>query len=201
MVRFTGYAKKREPKWPYAVMALIIILVAVIVISIASAIAAWLESEINNRSAQAPVASSTSVTSSTSALPTSTGPKETTKTTAAPATITEKPTGLRVDKLIIASGVDESNRPVDDLSKISVNECNTVYCYTRLVNSGASQVIRHVWLAPSGRVAAEIELSAHGGATDTYSYVSIGGLKTGQWEVRVETKAGEVLAKRSFATY
>lgn len=201
MVRFTGYAKKREPKWPYALIALIVVLIALVVLYIASAITSWLENEINKPPAAATSSTSTSTSSSTTVSVTSTTLAEEPVEEASVVPDEEGSGGIRLDQIVISSGVDESNQPVDDLPQISVNEYANVYCFTRLTCDAPPQTIRHVWLAPGGRVAAEIELTLRNRNAATWSYINIAGMKTGQWEVRVEKSDGTIIGRKSFSTY
>lgn len=200
MVRFAGYARKREPKWPYAALALIILIVVLLVIFIFSLIAQWLESEANK-----PVTTTTTTVSTT--VSTTMPAPNTTTTVLAPAKTTKAQVpapvsagGVKVDQIVISSGVT-GNQPVDDLSKVEAKEHGKLYCYTRLSNAGQAQAIRHVWISPGGKAVAEIELTAHSGASSTWSYINIAGAKTGQWQLRVETQDGTVLAKRVFETF
>jgi hypothetical protein len=200
MVRFAGYARKKEPKWPYVGKAFIILMGAAAALFIFSALAQWLEAEANK-----PVAVTTTTTTSTTsttvpAVPTTTLARLTTTTVpaaAAPASAS----GIKISQIVIASGLDNANQPVDDLSKVPVDEAGRLYCYTRLSNEGNSQPIRHVWVGPGGRVAAEIELTARSGSSATWSYINITGQRAGQWQVRVEAKDGTVLARRAFGIY
>jgi hypothetical protein len=187
MVRFAGYAKKREPRWPYVGLAFIILMAAAVVLFIFSAVTQWLEAE-----ASKPV-------------PTTTLVPATTTTSLAPAKTTSIPvpaaaTGIKIERIVIASGVDGAN-PVDDLTKVPASEFSQLYCYVKMSNAGNSQAIRHVWIGPDGKVAAQIDLTARGGASATWSYINVSGLGAGQWQVRVETKAGAVLARKAFVTY
>jgi hypothetical protein len=191
MVRFAGYARKREPKWPYAASAFIILMIVALVLFIFSLTTQWLESEVNK-----PV-TTISTTTSTS-VPTTTVPQTTTTTSLAPG---KNKNDIKVGQIVVTSGVDDSNLPVDDLSKVSVNELSTLYCFSKIFNDGEAQAIKHVWVGPSGQVAAEIELTARNGASSTWSYINLSGARTGAWQVRVETKDGTVLAKKVFATY
>ncbi|MFZ0035115.1 MAG: DUF2914 domain-containing protein [Sedimentisphaerales bacterium] len=189
MVRFAGYARKREPKWPYAALTLITLIVVILVIFIFSLIAQWLESEANK-----PVAT----TSTTTTISTTTISQATTTASLAPG---KSKNSIKIVQIVITSGLDESNLPVDDLSKVSAKELSQIYCFTKIVNDGEPQAIKHVWVGPSGQVAAEIELTARGGTSSTWSYINITGARTGQWQLRVESKDGAVLAKRVFETF
>jgi hypothetical protein len=190
MVRFAGYARKREPRWPYVAMALVILMAAAVVLFIFSAVAQWLEAEANK-----PVTTTTTTVSTTVAT-TTIAPIVT--TTSLPPIVSA--TGIKVDQIVIASGIDDAKQPVDDLAKIPAGKFSKIYCYTRMSNAGKPQAIRHVWIGPGGKALAEIELAARGGASATWSYINIAGQR-GQWQVRVETKDGAVLAKRIFVTF
>jgi hypothetical protein len=109
--------------------------------------------------------------------------------------------GIKIGRILITSGVDEANSPVDDLAEVPVSEVSKLYCYTGISNAGNAQPIKHVWVGPNGKIAAEIELTARGGASATWSYINVTGLGAGQWQVRVETKDGTILAQKAFVTY
>ena len=208
MVRFAGYAKKKEPKWPYVAIALTVLLAVIIVIFIASAVTSWLESEIN-KPVVATTTTATTVPSSTTStiLPaakvattttTSTTSPASQKTGNIPAPAVAAATGIKIERIVIASAMN-GNLPADDLAKISAS--GAIYCYTKMTNTGQSRPIKHVWIGPSGKVAAEVDLTARGGASATWSYIDVKGIGTGQWQVRVETKDGTILAEKAFVTY
>ncbi len=201
MVRFAGYARKSEPKWPYFMIGLVVIVIVILVLFVFSLITQWLEAEINK-----PVTTTVSTTTTSSSSTTTTLPATTTTTRAMekpkkasePAVISEQG-GLKVTQMVIASGV-ESSQPVDDLSEVAAAETSRVYCYTSFENADGPQTVKHVWIGPSGRTVAEVELTARAGTSATWSYINISGLGTGQWQVRVETSDGTVLAKKTFST-
>ena len=200
MVRFAGYAKKREPRWPYVGLAFIILMATAVVLFVFSAVTQWLEAEANK-----PVATTTTTT--TVAATSSTTTLAPTTTTLAPAQKSQVPVpaavpvgGIKVDQLVITSGVT-ANQPVNDLSKVAASEHGNIYCYMRLSNAGSAQAVKHVWVSPGGKAVAQIELTAHKGASATWSYINITGQRAGQWQVRVETKDGAVLAQKGFVTY
>jgi hypothetical protein len=201
MVRFAGYARKREPKWPYAMIFLAIILVAVLIITVVSAVGQWLEYQINK-----PVTTTTTTLLVSAESTTSTSLGGTTSSAVTTSTIqVSEPVpasaGIKVEKIVIASGIDEYSRPIDDLLEVAVETNPTIYCCTRISSEIVPQAIKHVWVAPGGRVVAEIDLTVRNRTADTYSYISLDGIRTGKWEVRVETKDGAILASRSFTTY
>ncbi len=203
MVRFAGYAKKSEPKWPYFMIGLIVIVIVILVLFVFSLVTQWLEAEINK-----PVTTTVSTTTTSSSSSTNTTVAATTSTTRA----TEKPKresepvavseqgGLKVTQMVIASGV-EASQPVDDLSKISAAETSRVYCYTSFENADGPRPVKHVWIGPGGKSVAAVELTARGGASATWSYINIAGQPAGQWRVRVEAEDGSVLATRVFVTF
>jgi Protein of unknown function (DUF2914) len=213
MVRFAGYAKKKEPKWPYVMVTLAILLTVIAVIFIASAVTSWLESEINKPVTTTTTSSTTTtVASSTTSTTLAAARAATTTTNPAPqktgkilspavvAAMASSTTGIKTDRIVIASSMN-GNLPADDLSKLSASEFSKVYCYTSLTNAGAAQPIKHVWIAPSGRAAAEVELTARGGASATWSYINIAGMTVGQWAVEVRAGDGTMLARKVFETY
>ena len=186
MVRFAGYARKSEPKWPYFVMALAVILVVIVVLFVFSLVTQWLESEINKPvtttvSTTTTSSSSTSTSSSSTTTTTLKKAKEKAKGAAQPAVVTEQG-GLKVTQVEIKSG-----------------ENNRLYCYTSFENADGPQAVRHVWITPGGSTAAEVELTARGGASTTWSYINTAGQSAGQWQVIVKTEDGKVLAKKAFS--
>ena len=191
MTRITGYARQNEPKWFH----FSVIILAVIVISAALyaffAVYSWMESESLNK-LQAETVSTTTIAIIASAESTTT--TTTTMLIAANAAVA-------VDKIVFSSGISESNQPVDDLSEISLKESRPIYCHTRVNCSVVPTVIRHVWINPSGTVAADIELPISRRPADTWSYSSQPGTKPGKWEFQVRTVKDEVVARRGFLTY
>ncbi|OGB89728.1 hypothetical protein A2625_06370 [candidate division WOR-1 bacterium RIFCSPHIGHO2_01_FULL_53_15] len=65
MVRFAGYAKKRESKWPYAMISLAVVLFAILAISVIAALGQWLEYQISKPAPPTTTTISPSVTTST----------------------------------------------------------------------------------------------------------------------------------------
>ncbi len=199
MVRFAGYARKSEPKWPYFLIGLAAIVAVILVLFVISLITQWLEAEINKPVTTTVTTTSSSSTTSTAAPTTSTTrPHEKPKPNSTAVIVSEK-SGLKVTRLAIASGV-EGSQPVDDLAEISAGETGRVYCYTSFENEDGPQAVKHVWIGPGGGTVAEVELTARGGASATWSYINISGQRVGQWQVRVEAEDGTVLAKKGFST-
>jgi hypothetical protein len=106
-----------------------------------------------------------------------------------------------VEKIVFTSKIGASNLPMDNLSKFSVGENGRVYCYTRVMAKDIPQTIRHVWIAPGGEVAADIQLNIHNQPADTWSYVNVAGIETGNWEVQVQKENGDLLARGYFSSF
>ncbi|MBN3032858.1 MAG: DUF2914 domain-containing protein [Candidatus Saganbacteria bacterium] len=202
MVRFAGYARKRQPKWPYALIAVTILLSLIVIIFIASAVTGWLESEINK-----PVVTTTTTTTTTttvSSTTTTTAAAATTSTTVTSPTAQAAPGGAggaSVSRIVVASGLGDDRLPVDDLTEASASGHPTLYCYIRYRCDSPPQTVRHVWLAPGGKTAAEIELTLKNQSGATWSYIDIAGLPVGEWAVEARAADGTVLARRPFKTY
>jgi hypothetical protein len=187
MTKITGYVRQREPKWLYISM----IILAVVIISAAlfafSAVYSWLENE-SMKKLQAETMRTTSTTIAAS--------METTTTR-----LIAVNAAVAVEKIIFSSGTNEKNQATDDLAEIPLKESGMVYGHTRVNCSAVPAVIRHVWINPSGYVAADIKLTISRRPADTWSYISLLGTKPGKWEFQVRTVNDEVAAKRGFLTY
>ncbi len=169
MTKITGYARQREPKWLY----FSIITLAIVIISLALyaffAVYGWMESE-SLKKLQAEAARTTSSTAIVSA--------ESTTTTA----------------LLIATNAEVA---VENITFKKEN--GMVYCYTRVKSSVLPATIRHVWISPSGAVAADIKLEITRSPAETWSYSSQPGTRPGKWELQVKTAGGKIVGK-SFLT-
>ena len=107
----------------------------------------------------------------------------------------------KVAKMTFTNQVDAKNQPTDNFSEISTSTINRVYCYTKLESSNVPNVVRHVWLAPSGVEVADIKLTITKKTAHTWSYVNLHGAKTGNWTVEVRQPQGQILAKKTFLLY
>jgi hypothetical protein len=189
MTRFAGYAKKPEPRWFNIGLTVIIVIVVGLVWSLYYAAGQWLE----QLGTAAPAASTTTTTQL--ALPAAPQPADQVKP------ISNAINSIKVEKLVVASGVDENSQPVDDLAEVSLAENTTVYCFSRQAAVRVPMAFKHVWVGPSGQIAAEIELSMAHSPSNTYSYVNLAGARKGQWEVQVRDGAGQIVSRRGFTVY
>ncbi|MFA4844763.1 MAG: DUF2914 domain-containing protein [Candidatus Margulisiibacteriota bacterium] len=185
MTQFTGYARKPEPRW-FNIGLMVLVIVAIILVwSLYYAAGQWFE----HLTTSAPAAPTTTLLA--------------VKAAAQPADqvgpILAAAGSIKVERLVVASGVDENNQPVDDLVEISLAENSTVYCFSRQATATVPMAFKHVWVGPSGQVAAEINLAMSRSPSNTYSYVNLAGARKGHWEVQVRDGVGNIAGRRGFA--
>lgn len=185
MTRFTGYARKPEPRWFNLGLAAVAVIALALVWSLYHITGQWFE----RLTTAAPVSSTTTLLAVEAAVqPTDQiGPE-----LAGAGTI-------KVERLVIASGVDENAQPIDDLVEVSLAGNGTVYCYSRQLADTLPMAFKHVWINPSGQAAAEINLSISRSPANTYSYINLTGTEKGSWEAQVRDSAGNIVGRRGFA--
>lgn len=181
MTKITGYARQKEPKWFYTLLISAVLLVIVIGIIAVAAIYSWMENESVRR-----IQTETTRPAVTTTILSREAEKP---------ILTVGNVPVTVEKIIFTSGIDEQNHPVDDLAEVSLKENGMVYCYTRINSMVVPQEIRHVWINPSGAVAADIKLNISRRPADTWSYISLMGTKPGKWEFQIKTADGKVIGK------
>lgn len=181
MVKIAGYARQKEPKWFYTLLISAVLFVIVIGVIAVAAIYSWME----NESVRRIQAETTRPAVTTTILS-----REAEK----PALIVRS-FPITVEKIVFTSEINEHNQPVDDLASVSLKEKGMVYCYTRVNSRVVPQEIRHVWINPSGAVAADIKLNISRRRADTWSYISLLGTKPGRWELQIKTADGKVVGK------
>lgn len=184
MTRFAGYARKPEPRWFNIGLVFIVIAVVVLAWSLYYAAGQWFERLIT----AAPVPSTTTLLTVKAAVqPTDhVGP------------ILAVAGTIKVERLVIARGVDEHFQPVDDLAEVALAENATVYCFSRQSAATLPSAFKHVWVGPSGQVAAEINLSISRSPANTYSYINLTGMENGSWEAQVRDSEGNIVGRRGF---
>jgi len=188
MTKITGYARKKEPKWLYWIAAAAAFAVVGSGIFGVYLISRWVEDIGVTKHEMVEIK-----------LPTvSTLPVAEIKTLPK---MTSLSGDVQVERIVFTSEINDKNQPTDDLENISIAENGVIYCYTRINASSPPQVIRHVWVAPDGRVAAEIKLNLSNRTTDTWSYISLYGTRPGKWELQVKDSKDQILAKRGFSAF
>jgi len=198
MVRFTGYVKKEDPKWLSILFYAIVILLAIAIIFGITYLAQWFGtvSERKAELAETSTTTSTTIMTTTISIPTTTVTVSILKGAGTLEELAAK-ADVSVEKIVLTSKI-ESNLPTDNLENISTTEHGTVYCYTRINCSVIPQAIKHVWVDPSGSTFAEIKLNITRNTVDTWSYVSLYGSETGNWQVQVRKINDELITKRDF---
>ena len=188
MPKITGYARRPESRWPLIAGILLSLFLLIIVIILLSPTEKSLQesTEPKPQLKEEKQKAQTVITGEVEIM--ATGEAATSS-------------DIKVEKIQFTSEIDESNQPVDELSRVSLKEHNTVYGYTKILSGTVPQAIKHVWLDPSGKVFASIDLNITGKVQDTWSYISLSGARTGRWELQVKKINGEIIAKANFSTY
>jgi hypothetical protein len=184
MSKITGYARQDEPKWLYIGLTVLALVVCSLFYFGGKAVYRWIESGSAAR-LKAEEAKPVEVP-----IP---QPAVELKAAIGPA---GKVGGVAVERMTFTSGLDENNQPTDDLSEVSPAETETLYCSTR-IKSDSTRTVRHVWLRPDGKIAADITLHLGAQTVDTYSYISISGAAKGKWELQVRGEKDEVIARKT----
>ncbi|MFA5112873.1 MAG: DUF2914 domain-containing protein [Candidatus Margulisiibacteriota bacterium] len=185
MSKITGYARQDEPTWLYISLALLALGVIAALLYGGSAFYRWVESG----SAARLKAAETKPAEIKVAQP-----AVEVKAAVGPAGALG---GVTVERITFTSELDEDNQPSDDLSELSTADTNTLYCSTR-IKSDKAQAVRHVWLRPDGKIAADITLHLGTQTVDTYSYISLYGAQKGDWQMQVRNERDEVVAGKTF---
>lgn len=188
MARFAGYAKQKEPKWFKALVVISITTVSLIIIFGFTYVMSRMENEGERKSQSQALPAKQAKPSTTST--------STTTTTTIPI-VNEIPNeDLSIEKIAFTSSINGGNKPADELESVSINETGKIYCYTRINSPNVPQSIHHVWVDPDGKVVADIKLNISNRPADTWSYISLYGIKPGKLQVQVKTAEGVIVAKR-----
>ncbi|MDD4179246.1 MAG: DUF2914 domain-containing protein [Candidatus Margulisbacteria bacterium] len=199
MTVIKGYASRPQPKWP--------LLLAIVFIAL-TGIAVLVSLVPPNPNKGAATSSATVEATAMTVPSTITLPPATTSTTLLMTTTTRPrvmdiklPTvagGIKVEKIFFSGSIGEYNQPAGELLEINLNETSKIYCFTKISADSVPQLVRHVWVAPSGKIFATVPLNISKPVVDTYSYVSLYGAEQGVWVIRVEDASGKLLAKSNF---
>ena len=192
MKPFVGYTRRPEPKWPYLIIAAVIIFIFLLFVVIGNLL-------ISFRYSQAKPAEKTSttiktVTTSTVYSVASTTTKQTVKEEISPKTGTSN--NIKVENIFFTSNVDGSNQPLDRLEQTRFGNISRLYCYTKII-SNPPQTLQHVWIGPQKKVLAEIVLHITNNPAYTWSYIGLGEAQTGEYTVQVKDKNGVILSEKS----
>ncbi|HTY14044.1 MAG TPA: DUF2914 domain-containing protein [Candidatus Omnitrophota bacterium] len=189
MVDFTGYAKKPEPKW----MSMLLVLAGIVILIVAyTGFGVYYEYfEHGKKETKAKP-------SATALKPAPVQPAEKKALTLSEVIASRWQPTVTVESIVISSGIDENNQPVDRLDSVKISQGGKLYCYTRVKNISGSNRIRHVWIAPSGTTAADTGIDIDNNISNVWSYINLSGKSAGNWEVDVMTEDGRVLVKKPF---
>ena len=113
-------------------------------------------------------------------------------TAAAPRTPPKPESGVKVEKIVVATGVTNLE-PVGEGSEFPAS-AGTVYCWTKVSTASVPATIKHLWYLGDKKVF-EFPLDLKFNSTRTWSRKSI---KPGDWRVDVTDEAGNVLSSISF---
>tara|TARA_Y100000591_G_C21700762_1_gene628185 strand:+ start:78 stop:845 length:768 start_codon:yes stop_codon:yes gene_type:complete len=111
--------------------------------------------------------------------------------------VNEKPINtLKLNEMMICRGIYKRN-PIKPGIKF-INNVDSLFCYTKISNSGSKQEVKHIWYFENK----EITTVSYNIKT-SYNYRSwskktIYPNQTGKWRVDVSNKAGDVLGSREF---
>ena len=104
---------------------------------------------------------------------------------------------LKLNEIMICRGIYKRN-PIKPGMKF-INNVDSLFCYTKISNSGNKQEVKHIWYFENK----EITTVSYNIKT-SYNYRSwskktIYPNQTGQWRVDVVDKAGDILGSRDFS--
>jgi len=185
MSKITGYARQDEPKWFYFALALLALGVALLFLFGGSAAYRWAESGSAERlKAAEQKPAEIKVAELAVDVKTAVGPAG-------------ELGGVTVERITFTSELNEGSQPTDDLNELATADYSTLYCCTRIRSAKIPLTVKHVWLNPDGKVAADITLHLGGQTVDTYSYISLYGAKRGVWELQVRNERDEVVARKT----
>ena len=186
MVEFLGYKKKPDPKWPYLLIPVLIILILFVL----SSLFGWLSQNVvsptikNIKSAftaQKPVNSNLSTT-------------EVVANIAEQGTIKEV-NGITIEVEVFTSSIS-GNTPTDSISSISTNNSSRLYFYNKISSSILPTTLKHVWINPSEKIVASIPIDLKRSPANIWSYLTLVEKELGEWTVQIQTVDGTVISEK-----
>ena len=103
---------------------------------------------------------------------------------------------LKLNEIMICRGIYKRN-PIKPGMKF-INNVDSLFCYTKISNSGSKQEVKHVWYFENKEVTTvsyNIKTSYN---YRSWSKKTIYPNQTGQWRVDVVSKSGNILGSRDF---
>lgn len=104
---------------------------------------------------------------------------------------------ISISELAVTTKVSKG-KPIDAVHRISHRTVKALYCFTRTVNSDATETaIRHVWQR-GDQVVKETDLPIKGRRWRVYSTLPVNASSVGNWRVDVKDDTGAVLKTVEF---
>ncbi len=103
---------------------------------------------------------------------------------------------LKLNEIMICRGIYKRN-PIKPGMKF-INNVDSLFCYTKISNSGSKQEVKHIWYFENKEVTTvsyNIKTSYN---YRSWSKKTIYPNQTGQWRVDVVSKSGNILGSRDF---
>lgn len=184
MVGFSGYSKRPEPKWPYALLAILALVLLCVVVF-------YKEPKKDNNTKILPKKEKAAVKSIA----------EKNKDKLSPPKKEEKKeaksiAGITIDRMVITPGINLTDLLMD-LSEFSKKQGGKVYCFTKVSAVDIPNAIRHVWIDPNGRAVVDTKIDITNSPANVWSYINASGKKSGEWQIIVKTLDGDILSKHS----
>ena len=105
-------------------------------------------------------------------------------------------TALKLNEIMICRGIYKRN-PIKPGIKF-INNVDSLFCYTKISNSGSKQEVKHIWYFENKQVTTvsyNIKTSYN---YRSWSKKTIYPNQTGKWRVDVVSKLGDILGSRDF---
>ena len=104
---------------------------------------------------------------------------------------------LKLNEIMICRGIYKRNPIKPGFSFI--NDVDSLFCYTKITNSGTKQEIKHIWYFEDKEISAVVYNIKPSYNYRSWSKKRILAKQTGNWKVDVVDANGDVLGSRSFS--
>lgn len=200
MAQFAGYAKRPESKWPYVLLAAVLLFVLVVVLPMISMLGDFVSKKMKEKPAS--TSSTTRLDRARRGLAASTLGARTTTNEAENPIVSKEAIALEkvsnpsatVEAMVFTSSLTAGNLPTDNLKNIPKTKQEKLYLYNKINNY--SGTLRHVWVSPKGEVYADIKISIYHQPANIWSYVSLYNKEAGEWEAQVRDANNNILASK-----